>query len=253
MCTLTAYPVLREQRVSDLIITMNRDEALARPEARPITSEHYWHTVDAKAGGSWFGAHFDNPDDQHNRGWAFALLNRYQDAELSSVAAPKSRGDIIPRLLKAASFKLACQSMAKLDCSQFAPFDLVAFALADGKALASQWQWSGRELSHQQKVLTQPGIWVSSSVDIDEANEVRRSAFAQFAERDWPQQSAGALAQELTALHLTSCAANPSLGFAMRRPGRATRSLSQVSLSQTGPVSCRYQRVMTQPLAGSIG
>ncbi len=253
MCTLTAYPVLREQRVSDLIITMNRDEALARPEARPITSEHYWHTVDAKAGGSWFGARFDNPDGLHNRGWAFALLNRYQDAAINSPVAPNSRGDIIPKLLKAASFKLAWQSMAKLDCTQFAPFDLIAFALVDGKALACQWQWSGRALSHQQKVLTQSDIWVSSSVDIDEANEVRRSTFAQFAEHDWSRQSAGTLTQELTALHLTSYAANPSLGFAMRRPGRATRSLSQVSLSQTGSVSCRYLPVMTQPLAGSIG
>lgn len=253
MCTLTAYPVLREQRVSDLIITMNRDEALARPEARPITSEHYWHTVDAKAGGSWFGARFDAPDEQHNRSWVFALLNRYQDAAINSAAAPSSRGDIIPKLLKAASFKMACQLMAELDCSQFAPFDLIAFALADGKALVSQWQWSGLALSHQQMVLTQPDIWVSSSVDIEEANEVRRSAFAQFVARSCHQQPPDEVAQELTALHLTSCAANPSLGFAMRRPGRATRSLSQVSLSQTGPVSCRYQRVMTQPLAGSIG
>lgn len=252
MCTLTAVPVIREQGVTELIITMNRDEALARPEAEPFEGEGLWHTVDAKAGGSWFGGHSAERNNPKCCGWGFALLNRYQDADLSP-AVVKSRGDIIPTLLQYPSFDDACQAMAGIDCSQFAPFDLLAFALVDGNACLQQWQWSGYALAHRQMAFTQPDIWVSSSVDIDEANHIRRSAFSQFVERDWRQQSPGALAQELTALHLTSYAANPSLGFAMRRPGRATRSLSQVHLSQTGLFSYHYMPVVTQPLAGANG
>lgn len=227
--------------MSDVIVTMNRDESVTRPEASPHLSANSWRTVDAKAGGSWFGVHRD--------GWALALLNRYQDEQtLNAIPSGlRSRGAIIPWLLESSSWSSVSERVNNLNFHQFAPFNLVGIYFEDAAAMACEWQWDGQKFHAQASALNTPRVWISSSVDILEANRVRSEAFSACMEpTTLPVDQAS---QALMQLHLTSCANNPSLGFAMRRPGRATRSVSQACLGARTLDRCCYQPLPIAPLS----
>jgi uncharacterized protein with NRDE domain len=87
MCTLTLL------RASDrCLITMNRDDLIARPESPPkLDGAHGAHMIaplDLKAGGTWIGL--------NRHGLVACLLNRYDQAAPSDGL---SRGVIVPEAL----------------------------------------------------------------------------------------------------------------------------------------------------------
>lgn len=248
MCTLTVLPIwqassLRDNPQPSWLITMNRDEAIDRPEGQPVHRKlsneqlRYWYPTDVKSGGTWFGV--------HGAGYAAALLNRYQDAEQLERRKPgrrftQSRGAIIPQLL-------ACLPMHShepfdmkewlkaLPCEAMAPFDLYVFSQGGIARLT----WTGREHSVFKQALTRGFFAFSSSVDAPEAGRVRESMYSEYLARLESPKTHCVPEHVIAQLHAQVYSSNPSLGFNMSRSGRHTKSISQAIIG-TGAKCHRY-------------
>tara|TARA_R100001377_G_scaffold68484_1_gene43761 strand:+ start:995 stop:1672 length:678 start_codon:yes stop_codon:yes gene_type:complete len=215
MCTLTVLP-----SAVGTIVTMNRDEADDRAEAgeyllndeRGIMQQ--WWPIDSVSRGTWFGARGD--------GLVAALLNRYQG---SSAAARRSRGLIIPALLADAPKDALVSYIMDLSWDDFAPFDLV---LVRGERI-SQCSWEGGRMQIHEEGAERPFFLSSSSVEYEASLQVRREAFEQFIARSTISPE-----RVIEDLHRQPYPQDPSLGFLMRRPGRRTKSISQIVNTAAG-------------------
>lgn len=220
MCTLTVFPTAR-----GTIVTMNRDEADSRAEAGEYlqtdeTGELLrWWPIDSVSQGTWFGARAD--------GLVAALLNRYQGGG----AAPlRSRGLIIPWVLKEAPLSGLVSFIIDKDWQGFAPFDLVL--IRAGQILQCSWEegnmWVDRA-SHKE-----PYFLSSSSAEYEASLRVREAAFERFiAQQEVSPEGV------IENLHRRGHPDNPSLGFRMVRPERRTKSISQAVVGAQG-VEHRY-------------
>lgn len=215
MCTLTVFP-----SASGTIVTMNRDETDSRAEAgeyilndaRGILQK--WWPIDSVSQGTWFGARGD--------GLVAALLNRYQG---SSAAPRRSRGLIIPTLLADAPKDELDSYIMALTWDDFAPFDLV---LVQSTQIA-QCSWEDGRMQIHKASAERPFFLSSSSVEYEASLQIRREAFEQFI-----AQSNVSPERVIQDLHRQPYPQDPSLGFLMRRPGRRTKSISQIVNSATG-------------------
>lgn len=215
MCTLTVFPY-----ASGTIVTMNRDEADSRAEAGEYllndargTMQQWW-PIDSVSQGTWFGARGD--------GLVAALLNRYQG---TSAAASRSRGLIIPALLADAPKGELDSYIMGLTWDDFAPFDLV---LVQG-ALVAQCSWEDGRMQIRKTSAEQPYFLSSSSVEYEASLQIRREAFEQFIARSTISPE-----RVIEDLHRQPYPQDPSLGFLMRRPGRRTKSISQIVNTAAG-------------------
>ncbi|AWB66117.1 hypothetical protein C2869_06535 [Saccharobesus litoralis] len=233
MCTYTWLP-----QSSGAIVTMNRDERRERPEGDKITTLSYqqgslqvYYPIDKQAGGTWFG--------YNTAGLCLALLNRYQDAENQSIpeAVKRSRGDIIPHLLKCASLPHVIQQIETNDFSGYPAFDLM---FTDGQEL---WQLSHRN-PQQKPVLQQhasdlPFMLTSSSVAPEVTFNYRHHQFTQFLKHTSKTTAEFILEH----FHLVQTKGLESESVLMSRDLSHTKSICQIDLG----AQSYFLRYLRQP------
>lgn len=126
MCTVTVIPTADGVRLA-----CNRDELRSRPAALPpalatFGPQRALLPVDPVSGGTWIAV--------SDAGLIVALLNRNAGTTRQRNTAPRrSRGAIIPALLRCGSLQEALEQALALEAAAFAPFRLV---LVDRRVLA---------------------------------------------------------------------------------------------------------------------
>lgn len=222
MCTLSIFP-----GATEILVTMNRDEAIAREEGLPFQqptgaddAPARWYGVDAATGGSWFGV------NQH--GLVAVLLNRYQE---SNPLAVRSRGVLVPGLLQHASLRAALAWANRQHWPAFAPCDVL---MLQQRRLALL-RWTGAQLAQRWQRLHGPLFRTSSSLDYPQSRALRVAAFQTF-RRQHPDPSADQVVAELHRQHDSRW---PERSILMQRADRHTKSLCQVALGAAG-IRARY-------------
>lgn len=166
MCTLTFVP-----KSAGLLVGMNRDDLFARsntcsPGLRPAGEQVALYPSEP-TGGTWIGV--------NDVGLVFALLNWNRPA----TEKLRSRGEIIPTLLRAAALEeadrlLRCESLAGV-----LPFRLIGISVHDREI--SEWSWDGKleRLSSPWRFRQ----WFSSGLS-DQDAETKRGAVSHAATSD---------------------------------------------------------------------
>jgi uncharacterized protein with NRDE domain len=211
MCTLT---ILREQ--NRVVVTMNRDDVAARPEAAPAIWPNAKPTFvapkDLQAGGTWIGV---------NAGGVIAcLLNRYDPAP----AGPTSRGGIVLKAMQAASVDDARDALSALDRSTYSPFTCVVV----GREGAMRLDWTGAELGHADLPADDAIMVTSSSWQFEEVRARREALF----EKVWSK--GGDAADRVATFHSRRESAHDAWAPMMQRPQTQTKSVTQVELTARG-------------------
>ncbi|BCD97614.1 NRDE family protein [Marinagarivorans cellulosilyticus] len=234
MCTVTAFywPQSNLAEGPLLTVTMNRDEAVNRPEGvvqhkrSPSGDLLRWFPTDAATGGTWFGVGC--------AGLVFALLNRYQDSQVLGNTAVVSRGAIIPRLLQCRSTDEVAQHLSLAYCGNFSPFDLLVFI----GGLCHQFSWNGKQLEKQQHAISGGFFYTSSSINMAQVLDFRSQQFRGFVQQYKYYSRYEFSDYVVSALHSLQ-GDNPSYSINMMRSNRQTRSICQVRVA-AGKVECDY-------------
>jgi hypothetical protein len=165
MCTVT---ILRLGNGLARIVC-NRDEQRIRASALPprnhlVDGMLYVAPLDAEAGGTWIAV---------NRvGLACVLLNR--NTGESVPAGKRSRGEVIPQIITAATLARAVDLLEELSLEDYAPFRLV---ITDGILVAELvHEPSARQRCTVQK-LTEPLLYTSSGLGDAVVEPSRRKLF----------------------------------------------------------------------------
>lgn len=202
------------RREDRCLITMNRDDLIARPEAPPrLDVSHGAHMIaplDLKAGGTWIGL--------NRHGLVACLLNRHdRAAPLDGL----SRGLIVPEALLGRDVAMAFDRVTGLDLSRFAPFTCVIVS----RAAQMRIDWTGRELSSLE--LCAEAFWMttSSSVSEREVAAKRRGLFDQLVRPSADSQSA------LIDFHTSSQPQEAWWSPWMTREHAHTKSMTQICLT----------------------
>jgi uncharacterized protein with NRDE domain len=212
MCTLT---ILREQ--DRVLVTMNRDDIAARPEAAPAiwsnTEPSFAAPQDLQAGGTWIGV--------NAHGVIACLLNRYDTAP----AGRMSRGDIVLEAMKGLSVDDARNALAALDHSAYSPFTCIVAGHDGGARL----DWTGAELTQSVLPASRDAIMLtSSSWRFDEVKAQREALF----QKVW--SNARDTADRVATFHARRESAHDAWAPMMQRPHSQTKSITQVELSPHG-------------------
>lgn len=234
MCTVTAFyrPVKALGNQFQLIVTMNRDEAIDRAEGAVELQKNaegaleYWYPTDAATKGTWFGV--------GSAGLVMTLLNRYQDSHLSKGVGFTSRGAIIPSLLACSTITEIIQKMSPAYCGFFQPFDLLVFS----GELCYQFAWDGGALRQLEHAIDRGFFYTSSSIDIEDVTVFRRNHFLHFVNHHKRRPSYEFSRDVVSVLHGARDQKNPSWSINMQRPGRQTRSICQAQVAEA--VVCHY-------------
>ncbi|MBL4773476.1 MAG: NRDE family protein [Alcanivoracaceae bacterium] len=219
MCTLSIF-----RQPTQTIITMNRDEARNRYEANIIKQVNnntiqFFYPIDQLSTGTWFGF--------NNYGIVLALLNGYHQPHTDNA---KSRGCIIPSLLKFDNLRQIEQKIDILLQHNFNPFDLVY----TDTTRVIKFNWNGTnllkdELSLQYTSNPQAYMFSSSSVDTQNILSKRADIFSAFrsnnaAYLDNPEYI-------LSNLHLQQDNSDSSGSILMSRFETHTKSISQIVMN----------------------
>lgn len=214
MCTLT---LLRAEDA--LTLTMNRDDAPARPEAPPRIWEdgavRFAGPVDLEAGGTWIGV--------NAAGVAACLLNRYD-------AAPKgarSRGAIVPLALAGQCLESAADAMEALPHGAYSPFACVIVS----SGAACRFDWNGSAMVRQNLSLEEPMMMTSSSWRFEAVAAQRQALFRET------MDTGGA--QALSGFHCARRERDEAWAPMMRRAYAHTKSVTQIILGMTN-IELRY-------------
>lgn len=127
MCTVSAIRyIVRGSKADALRVKCNRDESLNRPIAHPpavrrLGSMRAILPIDPQSGGTWIGT--------NDAGIVAVLLNVSDGSQ--SRAGPRSRGEIVPRILRASSLERATQAVLSLNPQDYAPFRLLILTRDD--------------------------------------------------------------------------------------------------------------------------
>lgn len=227
MCTLTIH-----RDTSEILATMNRDEALTRgPETPPsVNYEDHGAWVapqDSDRGGTWMGANED--------GVVACLLNAYLPGESllpDTSGRFCSRGEIIPLLLAKgpASYGLTWL-LETFDPEVYPSFTLLVTA-PEGTTCLS---WLRRGKLEVETIDSEWYIRSSSGWDSEEVAGWREEEFERWLE------SGCETVQGLLRFHLLQVEGEEDRSPLMRRDWSATRSVTQVSVRPTeGEVEMRY-------------
>ncbi len=173
MCTVTIVP-----EEGGFRLACNRDERRDRVAACPPRLHHdeeraVIYPVDPVGGGTWVGV--------NDRGLAAALLNRSCRVDARPVRSTRSRGLIIPPLLRRDGIEGALEDARGLDPAMFLPFRLLLVQQGAGAMVAS----NGHALQVQALDLSRPCLVTSSSLGDALVDGPRRRLFSRmFRRRD---------------------------------------------------------------------
>lgn len=168
MCTLSVVPIRDGFRIA-----CNRDERLTRPAAEPPKLRHagcrraVW-PLDPLSGGTWIGA--------SDAGLAMFILNRTPRQRPVPLVRPRSRGTIIPPLLRSPGIGSAIDAATALPAWEFEPFTLVVLQGTNVRVLTN----AGGRLWTRAEVLTEPLVFTSSSLGDHIVLRPRRALFARL-------------------------------------------------------------------------
>jgi hypothetical protein len=210
MCTLTIVPL----EPTGFRLAFNRDESRRRPRAlAPAVSRRVertcLHPIDPQGGGTWIGV--------NDTGLVAALLNVYPgpaDALLAAPAPRASRGEIVPRLLEAATLEQA--AAFEPDPRRYPPFRVVL--CHDGRIVDLTSDGSSITRRGPQRLIA-PELRTSSGLGDVSVEGPRRALFEKLLAS---VDSVGAQ----DAFHRHSWIDRPDISVCMRRSEAATVSLS---------------------------
>ncbi|MGV6850557.1 MAG: NRDE family protein [bacterium] len=219
MCTLTAVA-----EAGELIITMNRDEHKARDEAKKLQINYDQQSqlksafpVDLLSSGTWFGV--------NNAGVIMALLNRYQD-RVESKSIQRSRGSIIPSLLKSGSIDEVNEKLKCFNASGFEAFDLYAFS----SEYYLHFSWNG-EIEKLSKQRHESFFFTSSSsVSYEQTFALRKEGFIRSMQDE--KRHKKNLPEQILKAHLFQDQNNTSQSIFVERETIHTKSICQVVMDE---------------------
>lgn len=183
----------------------NRDEQRQRATALPPTLHTLptgvaLYPIDPVGGGTWVGV--------NDAGLAAALLNRtISTAGASPKPELRSRGLIVPELLRCRSLRDAVDLAASIDVSTFNPFRLVVVQPTAATVIASD----GASLTTRSLDTSKPCMLTSSSLGDERVEQPRMNLFerlvvrrkrdtlagqARFHEHRWPSRGAVSVTME---------------------------------------------------------
>lgn len=180
MCTLSIVPYYD---YNALFIAFNRDEQKNRKIALPPEYYHFnsikmLYPRDQQSGGTWIGI--------NSLGFIFFLLN-YNQKNLyknffinPAYKNKKSRGLIIPELLKSKSENEVIKKIYKLDYLNYSPFRLIFFHLKNYTVF--QFIYTGRGIKVRQHKL--PFFQASSGLGDHKIYPLRKKLFKFFLENN---------------------------------------------------------------------
>ena len=217
MCTVTFFP----KSGGGYLLAMNRDEQRTRPEATQVRHDQsggvqYSYPVDPVAGGTWIGC--------NSRGLTLTLLNRNLDHSEYAQLDHKSRGLIIPTLLKLSSLAEIVYALQEITFSQYAPFTLGVFEPIAQKILVLD---SDGKTHHLRSYAWAPQLLTSSSVNPLGVEEYRRDLFNRFLAKNIHFER-----EQVIRFQLTRIAGHESESVFMNRADARTVSLCLVEFSQ---------------------
>ena len=233
MCTLT---ILRQDK--GFLITMNRDDAISRapeeaPRWQPVgeAEPSFFAPVDTQAGGTWIGTNT-------RKFWA-CLLNGYADTdgEHHSSDPDKSRGHIIPALLRA---KDPIQWIQHQSFEGYRSFHVV---MGDAHQVY-HWSWDDEELkAHSVNWLVSAGyemlFFTSSSWQQSRVREHRkRDALKWLSDQKYTPEG-------IPSCHFNQEPKTRASDILVRRDAVCTRSISQMVIADHHPMQFKY---MVDPL-----
>jgi uncharacterized protein with NRDE domain len=216
MCTVTVLRPRTERWLARL--ACNRDEQWSRPAALPPCVRRFGARravlpIDPASDGTWVAV--------NDAGLALVLLN-VNAGVASKSAGLRSRGTIIPALLKCDTLDAVVAETIGLDAGHHAPFRLV---VVDCREIAELRSDDGQVRLVQRTASNGPFLFTSSGLGDHLVEEPRRQLFAEllgqggdaekqdlFHRHQWPERS-----------HLSVC---------MRRPDARTVSHTLVVLTE---------------------
>ncbi|MGH9312021.1 MAG: NRDE family protein [Vicinamibacterales bacterium] len=224
MCTVTLI-----RAGSDIRVACNRDERIARPDARPpapvtIGGRRAVMPIDPEGGGTWIAA--------TEAGLVFTVLNVNDVKERrtgSRRTRTASRGLVIPRLVRCSTPDAAISEMRGSDWSAFAPFRLLVIS----RTRHGEARWNGRHLTTRRGPLRTPFMRTTSGLGDARVEGPRGRLFRRMVLRR-PDRRA---AQDRFHAHVWP--SRPHLSVLMSRAGAHTVSQTVVELS-AGRAVMRY-------------
>lgn len=214
MCTVSVF-----RSDTEIIATMNRDEAFARaPERRPevragVSGADWLAPLDGEKGGTWMGV--------NAFGVAACLLNAYQPGEslLPDVSGThRTRGEIIPALLSAGDADAAQRWVdAALDPLPYPSFTLLLITPAE----TLTYEWLGRATLRATTLTVPWALRSSSGWDSADVIRWREEHFAKWVDSGAPYLDS------LPAFHLLQEPGHAERSPLMRREWSGTRSITQ--------------------------
>jgi uncharacterized protein with NRDE domain len=217
MCTVTVLPHPRGVR-----LVSNRDELRSRAMAEPPA----WRRAgplaalwprDPESGGTWVGV--------NAAGIAMTILNRNPRDRRGASGALRSRGTIIPRLLRCDRLDAVLDEASRLAAFEFEPFTLV---VVERGALAVVENHRGGSLSLTSRRLLRPVLFTSSSLGDHLVARPRRDLFRRLVERA-PSPLRGQ-----AAFHRHRWPRRPEISVWMTRADASTVSRTVVDLTPRG-------------------
>lgn len=221
MCTLSIIPIHAEHATS-YRVAFNRDEFRIRcpglPPRQVTTGPHdAVMPIDPQSGGTWIGV--------NSAGLVLGILNRTPVLPRACLAAPVSRGVLIPRLLAHASVLQAAAAVADLIPEGFEPFQLFLLDLSGWATVI----WDGSSLiTHEQSAVTQPLMLTSSNLGDDLVFQPRRNLFDTI----FGAASSWQVAQD--AFHRHHWPDQPELSVCMSSTDAGTLSHTVIQLDPSG-------------------
>jgi hypothetical protein len=216
MCTVT---LLRAR--GRTVLLCNRDELRSRelgtpPAFHQAGDRRALYPTDPRSGGTWVGV--------NDAGVIACLLNANPRAEARppAVKNPRSRGEIVPALLRSGSLDEAVDLAGSLDASLYPPFRLLLADAQRALVTPNQAQGPGLVRAHGPIFLT------SSSLGDDLVNPPRRLLF------DILLAGAHDVHAAQLAFHRHHWPSHPHLSVVMRRPDARTVSRTCLTLDAEG-------------------
>jgi len=200
-------------------VFFNRDEQHSREKAIQPSLQHnslIIMPIDPQGGGTWIAS--------SQFGSTLCLLNNYQkQAAMSQLKTYKSRGQLIPLLLKAHDQSDIGQKLGTLDLSQYLAFSLCVFHsdLNTTENTVLVYQWDGHTLT--QETATQPVI--SSSIQREQVINSRTELFRKTVGTDSNRQ-------KHLAYHASHLPEKGFLSVCMHRDDAQTQSLCHISVNK---------------------
>jgi hypothetical protein len=220
MCTLTFIP-----KPQGYLLGMNRDERLTRELALPPAAISNLKIAAVypreDGGGTWIGSNAS--------GIAFAVLN--QNPGTQTPVKERSRGEIIPVLLRSSRFPEAMRAFQKMEMRGMLPFVLIGIFPAE--QIISQCQWDGATLQFA-RIGWDVRHWFSSGVSDEMARKVR----ATTCQEAWRRRDA-ASAEWLRGLHASHSPVRGSFSICVHRPDAATVSYTEIAFTRAD-LTMRY-------------